>query len=385
MSTHLPEEQQTQQDKSSNTRIRYIEELADEADAWVSITDAARMTRTSEAMTRRWVTSGRLPVKRQAVGINQHTRLVRLSDIASIRPIIDPTAAISDELHKLDLPSIPRQQAQLMHDHKHLLQQVLAGQQTFEELLVQVRNQKIALEQSQQDLLEHEEKVHHEMELLHTTIREQMKTTQTTMLQVIQERVDALTEQNHGWQAHMEHMHHDLMTLYDRQNEQVQKAIGETAETVRRQCEEIQQTFTEQQKTFAGQQEAVTQLVETQIETIKDSLRQHVRNWEQDHTMHTERVESIEQQLEQVVARGRDTYSIVLEYQKRVITCERQLKTLTKTSQEEIKERKRLSEHFFAQQKQIQLLRRELDILRRQKEERTIAPLHHPYEPKEAH
>src|SRR5690348_14966786 len=89
-------------------RTRYVEDLASPeeypGDAWISITDAARITRTSEAMARRWVTSGRLPVKKDAVGIPPRTRLVRLSDVAKIRPIVDPTAAITGEVRKLDLP-----------------------------------------------------------------------------------------------------------------------------------------------------------------------------------------------------------------------------------------------------------------------------------------
>ncbi len=43
------------------------------------------MSGTSEAMARRWVTSGRFKVKKEAVGIPPRTRLVRLSDVAAIR------------------------------------------------------------------------------------------------------------------------------------------------------------------------------------------------------------------------------------------------------------------------------------------------------------
>ncbi len=69
--------------------VQYVEELAGpeeypEGDAWMSLTDAARITRTSEAMTRRWVTSGRLKVKKEPVGVPPRTRLVRLSDVAKI-------------------------------------------------------------------------------------------------------------------------------------------------------------------------------------------------------------------------------------------------------------------------------------------------------------
>src|SRR5260370_37990203 len=75
-------------------------------------------------MARRWVTSGRLKVKKEPVGVPPRTRLVRLSDVAKIRPIIDPTAAITGEVRKLDLPSIPRQQLQIMQDHHRLTKQV---------------------------------------------------------------------------------------------------------------------------------------------------------------------------------------------------------------------------------------------------------------------
>ena len=110
-----PSESSTSSQKNDKAeRVRYVEALAGPEDAWVSITDAARITRSSEAMARRWITSGRLPIKRQPVGLNQHTRMVRLSDLATIRPIIDPAAAISDEIRRVDLPSIPRQQAQIM-------------------------------------------------------------------------------------------------------------------------------------------------------------------------------------------------------------------------------------------------------------------------------
>lgn len=110
-------------------KIWYVEALRNaeeypEGDAWISITDAARITRTSEAMARRWVSSGRIPAKKETVGINARTRLVRLSDVAQIRPIIDPSAAITDEVRLIDLPSIPRQMQEIMENHEHLLVQV---------------------------------------------------------------------------------------------------------------------------------------------------------------------------------------------------------------------------------------------------------------------
>src|SRR6266567_6029712 len=143
MNTTPSEEQhKVQQAAAREDLMQYVEELASAeayppGDAWISLTDAARVTRTSEAMARRWVTSGRLPIKKETVGIPPRTRLVRLSDVAKIRPIVDPTAAITGDVRKLDLPSIPRQQLQIMEDHQRLLQQVQATLDTSKQHAVE--------------------------------------------------------------------------------------------------------------------------------------------------------------------------------------------------------------------------------------------------------
>src|SRR3989442_5618866 len=129
MNTSPAEQRKAEHKEVRDDLVQYVEELAGpeeypEGDAWISLTDAARVTRTSEAMARRWVTSGRIPVKKEPVGVPPRTRLVRLSDVAKIRPIVDPTAAITGDVRKLDLPSIPRQQLQIMEDHRRLTKQM---------------------------------------------------------------------------------------------------------------------------------------------------------------------------------------------------------------------------------------------------------------------
>ena len=146
MSTFDPKQRKDEEKAAQEDRIQYVEELASaedypDGDAWISLTDAARVTRTSEAMARRWVTSGRLKVKKEAVGIPPRTRLVRLSDVAAIRPIVDPTAAITGEVRKLDLPSIPRQQLQIMEDHQKLLTRVTTFQETVKQTITDLRAQ----------------------------------------------------------------------------------------------------------------------------------------------------------------------------------------------------------------------------------------------------
>src|SRR5438876_2054140 len=125
MSSMSPKPQQAQpQDQGEHDLVRYVEDLAGPNDYWVSITDAARITRSSEVMARRWVTSGRLPIRKQPVGLNQRTRMVRASDLEQIRPIVDPSAALTDQVRKVDLPSIPREQQRLREAQQHLASQV---------------------------------------------------------------------------------------------------------------------------------------------------------------------------------------------------------------------------------------------------------------------
>src|SRR5438045_287076 len=152
---NMVSDQQPRDEMAKSTTTHYVEELADEHDYWMSLTDAARITRTSEPMVRRWVATGRLPTRQEPVGINQRTRLIRASDLALIRPIVDPTAAITDDIHKLDLLSIPRQQSRIQQDHQHLLEQIqvlrLDGEKQLHHLKGALEEGMIAQEQQVQE------------------------------------------------------------------------------------------------------------------------------------------------------------------------------------------------------------------------------------------
>ena len=102
-------------------------ELAGPDDRWVSVTDASRIGRRQEHTIRSWIAQGLLPVNPVRVGINKKTRQVRLSDLATVTPIVDPDAGIATDLGTLDLPSIPKRQQQLM-EQMAALQQDVAGQ-----------------------------------------------------------------------------------------------------------------------------------------------------------------------------------------------------------------------------------------------------------------
>src|SRR6266487_1104099 len=253
--TPSEEQHKVQQAAAREDLMQYVEELAGPeayppGDAWISLTDAARVTRTSEAMARRWVTSGRLPVKKEAVGIPPRTRLVRLSDVAKIRPIVDPTAAITGDVRKLDLPSIPRQQLQIIQDHERLTRQIeraleaskqheatthaaleqvtarirelsedlsyqlsahrdelhraldQAGQQ-HEALAAMVRDQAHQIERSRDELADQARQYQHELEQLRVDLVGQLHTTQAALQQAQQVLERRLIEQ-------VDQVRHDL-------------------------------------------------------------------------------------------------------------------------------------------------------------------------------
>lgn len=127
---------------------RYADELAGPDDYWLTITDAARATRRQDVTIRRWISKGLLPVRRQHVGLNQRTRLVRASDLAALTPIIDPAGAISTERGKLDLTSIPMQQAQIKSSQQNILTQLEGLQHQLSELRITTQR---ALEQQQME------------------------------------------------------------------------------------------------------------------------------------------------------------------------------------------------------------------------------------------
>lgn len=112
MPSHESADHQTNEQTRPGTdeRIQYVEELRSledypPGDAWVSVKGAAYMTFSSPATVQYWVNDGRLPVKKEPDGSVPRPRLIRVSDVAQIRPIRSPTAAITGRPFNLDLQS----------------------------------------------------------------------------------------------------------------------------------------------------------------------------------------------------------------------------------------------------------------------------------------
>jgi chromosome segregation ATPase len=101
-----------------------VEDLSGPDDYWLTLTDAARVTRRQEVTIRRWVAAGTLPVRNRTLGLNKRTRHVRASDLAKLSPIVDPSATISGATAQIDLLSIPVQQAEILAQHQQVQQQL---------------------------------------------------------------------------------------------------------------------------------------------------------------------------------------------------------------------------------------------------------------------
>jgi hypothetical protein len=125
-----------------------VDDLADESDYWLSITDASRVTRKQEITIRRWIAKGELPVRRQRMGHNKRTRHVRASDLADLTPIIDPLAAITGAPANADLMSIPKQQADLLLGQRALQEAIEGVLERMTRLMTDVRDQEQRQEQS---------------------------------------------------------------------------------------------------------------------------------------------------------------------------------------------------------------------------------------------
>jgi hypothetical protein len=313
--------------------VQYVEELAGpeeypEGDAWISLTDAARITRTSEAMARRWVTSGRLKVKKEPVGVPPRTRLVRLSDVAKIRPIVDPTAAITGDVRKLDLPSIPRQQLQIIQDHERLTRQI-----------------ELALEASRQ----HEASTHAALEQVTARLRElseDLSHQLSTHRDELQRALDQAEQQHEALaavvrdQAHqLERSRTELADQASQHQQELERRLIEQANQV----DQVRRDLQEQQEALTTLRRDMTALVEQQMREVWTALEQVKRDQAQDGAQRNARLEKVEQRIEQVATQAEAVQITVLGYQKRADGQESRLQEVWKLLQGEIAARQAAS------------------------------------------
>src|SRR5712692_2064266 len=258
---YLQEECMTAEDAAKHEQ--QVDALAGPEDYWLTITDAARATRRQDITIRRWIATGRLPVRRHTVGLNQRTRQVRASDLAKLTPIIDPTAVITGEEGRLNLMSIPVEQAQLRAGQQQLQQHVATLRehieqqgQTFRQALAEHRlaflqhqeqlQQALARQFSQvQEALLHNRTA---LETMRTALAEQLAHQNDTFQRSRQESTQVLAQ--HGQE--LERLHQRLA----KQSSTSQKApLGSQDEMIPR---------------FAPQRSADEQVMEQALQTLEE-------------------------------------------------------------------------------------------------------------------
>ena len=358
-----------------------VEALADEHDYWLSLTDAARVTRTSEAMVRRWVSSGRLPTKQEPVGINQRTRLVRASDVARLRPIVDPTAAITDQLHKLDLLSIPRQQLHLAQEQGRLLTMAQDVQQMvhqlLEEMLATREHVSLRLQQQQTRWEEQREAfqkaVQHQHEALvhqaHEQDRQSVQRDQELHAHVAQQASD-LQQLSHTWREQVDglqrelerlaqeqkssltHLQQEWILRFQQQETQLRQMTQQLAET--RSSQEQQHLQTQNQLSALQQalvtcQQELTALLEQREHAMTRFFEQSLAGVQQEQAMLNERCMSLEalqiqweQQQEQAARHEETRRHHDMEQARRMQELEHQVHHLDLLLQQEKEARSKL-------------------------------------------
>lgn len=217
---------------------KYVTDLVGPDDRWVSVTDASRIGRRQEHTIRTWIAQGLLPVHPERVGINKKTRQVRLSDLATLTPIIDPDAGIATDLGTLDLPSIPKQQQQLMAQMTTLRQEV-AGELAHlgEQLQSLVGKHEQFAEEVRQTWLIHQQ----QYQVLTRRDDEQQ--------QQLQQLRDHLAEQATSYSQRLQQIRQDLSTLIAETEQALRQVLADqvrqSEDTLRHEVEAVRQANVE--------------------------------------------------------------------------------------------------------------------------------------------
>lgn len=369
-----------QQKPEKEDLTRYVDELRSkdeypEGDAWMSLTDAARVTRTSEAMARRWVSSGRIPVKKEAVGIPPRTRLVRLSDVAAVRPIVDPTAAITGDVRKLDLASIPRQQLQIMEEHQHLLQEAATLQRTVEQFSTSLQETldqqalrittldethsrtlqalKIALAEMNADLERVRLELTNATEQRAAELRQEIKEEQRERQQDTQALTTRLQTQDQESQARLQQATTQLLANQQAQDQKLEETNTEVAQakgTIGQVQRNLQQARKDLQTAIENAYQKATKEATTQISQQARQLQTQLENLERDQARDvatlTTQFESISSRLEQMSTTISNVKATTENNQQRAITQEGRMDALQRELEQEREARRMLTQQL---------------------------------------
>lgn len=317
-----------------------VDELAGPDDYWLTLTDAARITRRQEVTIRRWVAAGHLPVRRQPMGLTKRTRHVRASDLSRLSPIIDPSAAISDATAHLDLVGIPQQQAQLQAAQHRLTSDIARLIQLASDLAADMQ-----------------------------TVREQMRAS-TVLHGVLEQLTGELGERSTTIETRLTEQRTDLDTGLAALDGQC-RALAEEGRILARIVTQVEETLSEYQQ-WAAAAEREQQRLAGEVEALRGQLA--VREAQQ--RTYIERLVTLEgtlaaleqqqrmydQQIAELSAAAARTDDWQVHWQQRHDSAITQLETFLAT---QVARQERLEEQLSTQRLRLAELERREEQLRR--------------------
>ncbi len=283
---------------------KHVTELVGPDDRWVSVTDASRIARRQEHTIRTWIAQGKLAVNPVRVGINKKTRQVRLSDLVKLTPIIDPDAGIATDLGTLDLPSIPKQQQQLLAQMTTLQQEVTGKQEHFAE---ETRQTWHVTQQQCQALAHRDEEQQQFIQQVRDSLTERLQELDRSLHQELVsqlEQYQCLTEQVTSYSQELQQARQDLSALVSETEKMLRQALSDQVRhseaTLRQALEAVQQIgakATEQvRQNVAGLEERLVSAVEAHEELATTVSRLHVHT-DQQFSQVVDRLEPLETTL----------------------------------------------------------------------------------------
>ncbi|MGH2496590.1 MAG: hypothetical protein ACRDIV_17970 [Ktedonobacteraceae bacterium] len=338
------------------SRVVYVEELASPEDYWLSITSAARVVRRQDITIRRWIASGMLPLRGDPAkagqpgaprpsGLNKRTRYVRASDLEQLSPIVDPSAVIIGDEGRLDLPSIPAEQAaikiahqqllgeitdlrQQVHTHTHTFQVALAEQRVEWQGRLEAFNTAVAAQIVQMERAA--ETRFRQLESLDTDHQGQLDRlgeTQRQHHESLTGRIDEGQRQMEMLRTEVtEHLEHLAATLQTHQQE------------MQRSRQDWEQATALQNKALVDLQQALER-VEQRGEELAHQQQEALRTA----TTVNKRLEQLEERLGRVATAAQAAQSSVEGYQKRAEAQDRQIEELRRLLQQEVEARQALA------------------------------------------
>jgi len=345
------------------SRVEYVEDLAGPDDYWLSITSAARVVRRQDITIRRWIASGMLPLRGDPAkvgqpgaprpsGLNKRTRYVRASDLEKLSPIVDPSAVIIGEEGRLDLPSIPAEQAAIKAAHQQLLgevadlrQQVRTHTQTFQAALAE---QTAAWQR--------------DLEALRTSIttqiseRERVAEAQAGQLASLGDLVtdhqgqlermgEAQRQQHESLAGRIDDTQRQVEVLREELTESLERLTSTHQQEIQRSRQDWEQAMALQHKTLVDLQHALEQ-VEQRAEELARQQQEADEEAARTATAVTRHLKQFEQRLGQIAAAAEQTArSSAQDSQERADVQDRQIEELRRLLQQENEARQQQARH----------------------------------------